>query len=795
VTRAPKRGALERLGRFGARRKWFVLAAWLVILVGLVAASAGAGKPFRDVFTIPGTDSQKAVDLLADRFPAQNLPDAQVVFRSTSGAVPAATVQDAATAIGKLPQVKSVAAPRTSANGEIVLLTVTYDAQFADLDKDTIDNLEQATKAARDDGITVAYGGPVVDFVQQETAPANHSDEIGLLIAVVILLFVFGTVVAAVLPLTTALVGVGIATMILTLIASAVTVGTVAPILGTMIGLGVGIDYSLLIVSRFRQERDGGLAVEDAVGRAVGTAGSASLFAGICVAVALCGLAIAGIPYVSTLGFSAALFVGVMVLAALTLLPALLGLLGSRIDKLRVLPRSWSGGRSGHEVRSPERPREAFWYRWGHEVARRAWWFLVASLAVLLVLAAPVLGMRLGFTTDGDAPEGSTQREAYDLVSEGFGAGENGPLLLAFALPRATAANEGAELAAAEKLIAAVKATNGIASVEGPLPNAARNAAVALATPENAPNAPSTQTLVRTLRDDVIPEATRGTPLAGRVHVGGVTAELIDLTDRINDRLLWCIGAVVAGAFLILMMVFRSILVPLKAAVMNLLSIGAAYGVIVAVFQWGWGKDLIGLQETIPIVAFVPLMMFAILFGLSMDYEVFLLSRIREEYVASGNNREAVAIGLAKTARVITSAALIMIGVFLSFVASNQPTVKMIGLGLAVAVAVDATIVRLMLVPATMELLGNANWWLPKPLERLLPHIDLEGRPSPRPDSVSSAPPGGGTGVTETGDGQSAPSWSAVGSAQQNHGSESRGDASATVSPSGDSPTSSRISS
>jgi RND superfamily putative drug exporter len=379
-----------------------------------------------------------------------------------------------------------------------------------------------------------------------------------------------------------------------------------------------------------------------------------------------------------------------------------------------------------------------FWYRWGHEVARRAWWFVVASLLILLVLAAPALSMRLGFTTDADAPVGSTQREAYDLVTQGFGAGQNGPLLVTVALPTATAANESADIADAEKLLAAIKATKGVASVTPPLPNAAGNAAVALATPTSAPNAVTTQALVRTLRDDVIPAATKGTPLAGQVHVGGVTAELIDLTDRMNSRLVLVIGAVVLGAFILLMMVFRSILVPLKAAVMNLLSIGAAYGVIVAVFQWGWGKNLIGLRETIPIVAFVPVMMFAILFGLSMDYEVFLLSRIREEFDKSGNNREAVAIGLAKTARVITSAALIMIAVFLSFVTSDNATVKMIGLGLAVAVAVDATIVRLMLVPATMELLGNANWWLPEPLERLLPHINVEGTPAA---PVTAAPP------------------------------------------------------
>jgi RND superfamily putative drug exporter len=350
--------------------------------------------------------------------------------------------------------------------------------------------------------------------------------------------------------------------------------------------------------------------------------------------------------------------------------------------------------------------------------------------------------MRLGFTTDADAQAGSTEREAYDLVSEGFGSGQNGPLLLTLSLPKTSAAAEATELAAAEKLLAAIKATKGVASVTPPLPNPARTAAVALATPTPAPNATATQTLVRTLRNQVIPEATKGSPLAGQVHVGGVTAELIDLTDRINERLFWCIGLVVFAAFILLMMVFRSILVPLKAAVMNLLSIGAAYGVIVAVFQWGWGKELIGLEQTIPIVAFVPLMMFAILFGLSMDYEVFLLSRIREEYLASGNNREAVATGLAKTARVITSAALIMIAVFLSFVTSSQPTVKMIGLGLAVAVAVDATIVRLMLVPATMELLGNANWWLPKPLERLLPHINVEGSPKqPAPTAETNPAP------------------------------------------------------
>jgi RND superfamily putative drug exporter len=558
-------------------------------------------------------------------------------------------------------------------------------------------------------------------------------------------------------------------------------------VLGTMIGLGVGIDYSLLVVSRFRQDTDAGMDVHDAIGRALATAGSASLFAGCCVSVALCGLWFAQVPYVSVLGFSAAMFVVVMVAAALTLLPALLAILGPHLDRLRVVPRrkraapapaavgradapganaeagaareavptatavsadaaaaeaSVAVGRADAPGANAEAGAAGIWYRWAHVVARRPWWCVVASLAVLLLLAAPVLGMRLGFADDGDDPASFTQRRAYDQIAAAYGAGANGPFLIAASLPPPTAANEGPDLAAMERLIAAVKATPGVASVTPPIPSPSKTAVVALASPASAPNAPATEDVVRRLRTSVIPDATAGTALAGNVHVGGETAELIDLTDRINGRLLWCIGAVVLGAFVILMIVFRSILVPLKAAVMNLLSIGAAYGVVVAVFQWGWARELIGLHQTVPIVAFVPLMMFAILFGLSMDYEVFLLSRIREEYLASGDNREAVALGLAKTARVITSAALIMIAVFLAFVTSSEPTVKMLGLGLAVAVFVDATLVRLVLVPATMELLGKANWWLPGWLDRFLPHLDVEGSaPEPAPErSLDGAP-------------------------------------------------------
>jgi RND superfamily putative drug exporter len=712
--------------------------AWILVLVVLSAGSAGVTSPFRDVFTIPGTDAQAAADLLSQRFPSQNLPTAQIVFHADRGSVTAAAprgaIESVIAAVGKQDAVQSVSDPYSgrsvlgvSKDGTTAVATVTYATQISDLPHDAFDALQTAAAPAEQAGVTVDFGGPVVDILGQPKS--DNADVIGLAFAVVILIFVFGTVVAAALPLTTAIIGVSVATAILTLLATAFTIGTVAPILGTMIGLGVGIDYSLLVVSRFQQDRREGLDVHDAIGRALGTAGSASLFAGCCVSVALCGLWFAQVPYVAVLGFSAALFVVVMVVAALTLLPALLGILGPHLDRLRVVPhrKHQTAAVPGAVPGAPEEHGAGMWYRWAHVVARRAPWCVVISLALLLLLATPMLGMRLGFADDGDDPANFTQRHAYDQIASAFGAGSNGPLILAAPLPAPTAANEGADLTAVEKLGAAVKATPGVAWVTPPIPSPTDDAVVLLAAPTGAPNATATEALVRHLRADVIPAATRGTPLAGEVHVGGQTSELIDLTDRINGRLIWCIGAVVLGAFLILMVVFRSVLVPLKAAIMNLLSIGAAYGVIVAVFQWGWARELIGLHQTVPIVAFVPLMMFAILFGLSMDYEVFLLSRIREEYLASGDNREAVALGLAKTARVITSAALIMIAVFLSFVTSPEPTIKMIGLGLAVAVFVDATLVRLILVPATMELLGKANWWLPAWLDRVLPHLDVEG--------------------------------------------------------------------
>jgi RND superfamily putative drug exporter len=713
-----------------ARHRWWVVATWLVVLITLAVPTASLHDVYRDVFTVPGTNSQDSTNLLEARFPSQQQPTASIVF----AAKPGATLTDAAdkaaigtvlAAVAKQPGVASVSnpfgtVPRVSGDGRIAVATVNYTGTFQDLPKGAFVALEGAGTPARAAGLEVQYGGPVVDIQNQDSN--DTADMIGIVVAVVILLFLFGTLLGAILPIGVALLAVAASSMTLLLIASHVTVGTVAPILGAMIGLGVGIDYSLLVVSRYLQNRDGGMGHDDAIGHSIGTAGAASLFAGACVAMALCGLAVAGIPYVATLGYSAALYVGVMVVAALTLRPAVLALGGERITrKHRNMEKSEAVG--------------GFWYRFAHGVAHRAGICIAVALVLLSLLAAPLFDMKLGFTDDGNVPTSFTQRRAYDLITDGFGSGANAPLLVAMSLPDPDPANAKAELADVEKIVTAIgEESDGY------------NAAVVIVTPKHAPNVASTKALVKTLRSTVIPAATAGTSLEGKVYVGGQTASLVDVTDRIGDRLVLCIGIVVAGAFLLLMIVFRSLLVPLKAAVMNLLSICAAYGVIVAVFQWGWGRELIGVHQAIPIVAFIPLMMFAILFGLSMDYEVFLLSRIREEYLRLGDAREAVAVGVAKTARVITAAAGIMISVFLGFVLNPQPTVKMMGVGMAAAVFIDATIVRLLLVPAVMRYMGAAAWWLPTWLDRILPHLDLEGS-----DTSAPAPPTGSGHLVVTG--------------------------------------------
>jgi RND superfamily putative drug exporter len=728
-------GTLEHLGRAAARHKWWFAAAWLLAAVGVVVLAAGLDGKETDNFKIPGAQSQQALDLLIQDFPSASGQSASVVFQSDAGMasdkVQPAIAQSVAN-LEKLPHVVSVTDPYgslgpaiISKNGRIALVTVQFDVAAQKLPKDIYDQITAATAPASDAGVRLAYGGAVVDYAHQP--PSDNADLIGLLAAVVVLLFAFGSVAAMGLPITTALFGLVVGISLIEIVAAFTDIGTLAPTLAQMIGLGVGIDYSLFIVSRYRENRALGMDIETAIGRSVATAGSAVLFAGTTVVIAICGLAVSGIPYVARLGYMSGLVVLVMMIAALTLLPAVLAIVGNRIDKLKVPSLMHHADRAkaaGHP--DPVSPRSTVWERWARLVASHAWSFAVLAVAILVALAWPVLSMRLGESDDGNLPPAATQRQAFDLIAAGFGQGANGPLLVVVSLPTP---KDGAP---ADAIAAAIEKTPGVAEVVPPQISPNGKVAQIAVIPTTAPDSAQTADLVATLRGTVLPEAIGDS--GAQAYVGGLTATFIDIGDRISARLPYFILAVVLLSFLLLMLVFHSILVPLTAAVMNLLSVGAAYGVTVAVFQWGWLKGLVGLQSTVPITAFVPMMMFAVLFGLSMDYQVFLLTRVREEYDETGDTRLGVVRGLARTARVITSAALIMIFVFGAFVMNPTPEVKMFGLGLAVAVLVDATIVRMMLVPATMEILGDANWWFPKWLS-FLPQLDLEGTKDVEPDS------------------------------------------------------------
>ena len=734
---------LDRLGRAIARHKWRVIGVWVFAAIVLASAAVALGGKTVDVFSIPGAPSQQATDLLNQRFPTQAGDSGSVVFAAKRGSTlrdPSLAAAIAATQarLSKLAHVTEVVGPATpgvggafvSRDATIGYANVQYNTKATQLPANAFQQLDAAAGPARQAGLGVAFGGAVANVFNQQTT--GNADAIGLVVAVVILLIAFGSVIAMSLPIGTALFGLAVGLSIVFVVASFTDIGTVAPTLATMIGLGVGIDYSLFILTRHRQNLAVGMPVIESIGLANGTAGQAVLFAGGTVVIAICGLAVAGIPYVTWLGLTSALVVLVMMTAAVTLIPALLAVAGVHLNRVRT-PRLRRSAR-GPDHHALTGAKVHGWERWARFMSRHRWPAVFASLAVLLVLAAPVLGMRLGQVDDSTAPRDTTQRQAYDLIAQGFGKGANGPLVLAVAFPK-PGATEAA--AAVERAVARVP---GVAAVAPPQLSPKRDAAVIVVVPSSAPQSAATETLVDHLRSTVMPPAVKGTGAA--VYVGGVTAAFIDLGQRIQDRLPLFIGAVVALSFLLLMMVFRSVFVPLKAAVMNLLSIGASFGVIVAVFQWGWLKSVVGVSETTPIVAFVPMMMFAILFGLSMDYEVFLLSRIREDYQETKDNLGSVINGLSVTARVITSAALIMISVFLGFVASPEPTVKMFGLGLAVAVFVDATVVRLVLVPATMELLGDANWWLPGWLDRILPHIEIEEGDPPPPVAQPVPTPG-----------------------------------------------------
>jgi RND superfamily putative drug exporter len=711
---------LYRLGRWTVRRRRYVLGAWIVVLVGITILGASLGGKAIDDFNVPGTESQAGRDLLGKALPDEGAR-AQVVVRSPEGTkvsdpTVARPIGDYLASVARLPHVSEVSdlipAPK---DARIGFAFVTYDADPGELGHDPGKQLEASGTQLRNEGYDVEYGGEV-QIDRQEIG--GKSEYIGLGVAVIVLLVAFGSVVAMGLPLGTALIGLGSGLGLITVAQSFLSVPTVAPTLAAMIGLGVGIDYALFIVTRHREHLHHHMTVEESAGRAIATAGQAVVFAGITVVIAICGLQFVGIQSVALMGYAIALNVLVSVLAAITLLPAFLGFAGRNIDKLR-LPHV-NTHRTGDD--------RSFAARWSIHVSRHPWKYLIASSVLLVALIIPFFSIRLGQTDAGNDPPGSTTRKAYDLLADGFGPGFNGPL--AVVVTKGTGPLD-ASLDALSTRLAKVEDVAGVS----PERQISADGTIGLLTvfPDSAPQDAATQHLVHHLRSDVLPDA--GTDAkADRVLVTGSTAFFIDISDKITSRLPIFIGAVLVLSFILLMAVFRSILVPLKAALMNLLGIGAAYGVLVAVFQWKWGGALLGVDESLPIISFLPMFMFAILFGLSMDYEVFLMSRVREEYLESGDNTASVAKGISHTARVITAAAIIMVSVFGSFAFGDDPTVKMFGIGLAVAIFLDATVIRMVLVPSTMQLLGDRNWWLPGWLDRVLPRFDLEdegGLPPP----------------------------------------------------------------
>ncbi len=708
----------SRLGRTGAwcydhRRR--VLASWLLGVVAVIALASIIGPRFENNFGGVG-QSQQAQSILQERFPAQAGDDAQVVFRSTaplSSPAVSAEIRDVLAGIRPLPSVISVSPLVPAADGRIGFATIQFDAVGAMIPAADVQRvIDQARSQARPD-LEVALGGtPISDVVSPSPGP---SEGIGISAAIIIMLLAFGSVVAMGLPIITALAGVGVGYGVVALISHLLIDPSFGPELMAMIGLGVGIDYALFVVTRYRQGLGEGLSPRDAVIRAMSTAGRAVLFAGTTVLISLLGLFLIGQQYLDGLAAGTILAVLAVMAAALTLLPAMLGFSGRAVDRLH-LPGLLQAAVPG--------TRRGFWWRWSRTVQRRPLWCGSVALLILIALALPLFSMRLAFTDAGNDPTTLTTRQAYDLISEGFGPGFNGPLVLAAEVP---GGNTGrAVIAALGRRLAAVP---GVARAAAPAYNPAGDAAVLIVYPASAPQAAATSALVHRLRSTVIPQVTAGTDV--RILVGGETAAGIDASAQLSQRLPIVIGLVILLSFILLMVVFRSVAIPLKAAAMNLLSIGAAYGAIVAVYQWGWLSSIFGVSRAGPIDPWIPLMMFTITFGLSMDYEVFLLSRVQEEWRRGSGSSAAVADGIASTGRVITAAAAIMVCVFGSFVVGDPLRIlDVFGLGLAVAILVDATLVRMVLVPSLMQLLGNANWWLPDWLGRRLPVLDADGGPA-----------------------------------------------------------------
>ncbi len=749
-----RRGFIARLAATCARHRWIVIGAWVALLIGSNAFAGAVGPDYRTDFTLPDGEAKQVQELLEANNPDRAGFTSQIVARSENG-VDDPEVRSALEEIFDFSQAQgdiTVTSPydspsQVSVDGLIAFaqLDIRDSRTFTELQDVGNEIREFGEAVAMPDGLEVEYGG---DLFAEFELP--ESEIYGLIAAVIILILAFGSVLAMGLPIGTALFGLGVASALVSLLSNVLAMPDFTTAMVAMIGIGVGIDYALFIVTRYRDNLHDGADVDEAIVDSLDTSGRAVLFAGLTVIISLLGLLLIGLSFVRGVAVASAIGVAMVMLGSLTLLPALLRLVGRRIDNTTwaalgavalVVVAAIVGILTGtsavfvaglvvaivlfalsfairplrrHIPRRAQPPREEqVWYRWSRFIQRRPWPAAIFATLLLLLLALPLLSIRLGFGDYGNYPEDTTVRRAYDLLADGFGPGSNGPLFVTVQGP--TAGDQGA----LGSFVATIDQTDDVAfTVPTPITD---DLALVVVYPQSAPQDAATSELVDRLRDEVIPAS--GVDAA----VGGFTAASTDFASYLGGRMPVLIGVVLLLSFLLLMAVFRSVLVPLKAVIMNLLSIGAAYGVLVAIFQWGWGRDLIGVDKAGPIEAWVPMFLFAIVFGLSMDYEVFLLSRIKEEYDRTRDNATAVADGLAATARVITAAALIMFCVFFAFVLGDDRSLKLFGFGLAIAVLIDATIVRMLLVPATMELLGDRNWWLPGWLDRILPRIDVEG--------------------------------------------------------------------
>ncbi|WP_328910648.1 MMPL family transporter [Streptomyces sp. NBC_00234] len=714
---------LYKLGRLAFRRRRYVALVWVALLALAGFGAASASPATSSSFSIPGTEAQKAFDLLEQRFPGGSADGAtaRVVFKAPEGekVTDAANKAEVTEIVGELKsgsdQIASVADPyaanAVSKDGSTAYISVSYEVNSMELTDATREALEEAGTSAEKSGMTVEIGGDALQVMPETGA----GEIVGVAIAAVVLVITFGSLIAAGLPLITALIGVGVGVSLITALANVLDLGSTTSTLAMMIGLAVGIDYALFIVSRYRAELAEGREREEAAGRAVGTAGSAVVFAGLTVVIALAGLAVVNIPMLSKMGFAAAGTVAIAVLIALTLVPALLGFAGKRVMGRKA--RKAADALAASEDKAEKKPNMGT--RWARFVLRKPVWVLLVGVLGLGVIAVPAASLEMGLPDEGSQPKSTTQRQAYDLLSDGFGPGFNGPLLVVV-----DTENSSDGKTAVNRVSEEIEAIPHVVAVTPAAFNKAGDTATITVIPQDRPSSAQTEELVHSIRD-AGGDIKRDT--GAEVLVTGATAMNIDFSQKMNDALLPYLALVVGLAFLLLMLVFRSILVPLKAALGFLLSVVAALGAVVAVFQWGWLGSLFGVEQTGPIMSMMPIFMVGVVFGLAMDYEVFLVTRMREAYVHGESSGQAIVTGFKHGARVVTAAAVIMMAVFSGFISSSESMIKMIGFSLAIAVFFDAFVVRMAIVPAVLALLGKRAWWLPRWLDRALPNVDVEG--------------------------------------------------------------------